>query len=133
MKRLVLFGLVLTLVLTMAVGCTTDEAKYKDGTFKADGEMDERGWTPVVEVVVENGEIVSVDYDEYNEAGELKSEDDEYAESMKSVSGVSPAEAYKQLEDALVKRQDVDQVDAVSGATTSSEQFKELVKEALNK
>ena len=133
MKKFLLSGLIFILVLTMVVGCTSNDANYEDGTYDAEGEPDERGWRGVVQVVVEDGKITSVDYDEVNEANELKSEDEEYAETMKGASGISPAEAYEQMENALIKRQDVDQIDAVSGATSSFEQFKSLVKEALNK
>lgn len=133
MKKVLLIALVLTLALTLVIGCTSnDEAQYEDGTYTAEGEPDERGWKGVVEIIVEGGEIVSVDYDEYNEANERKSEDEEYGSSMKNVSGISPTEAYEQLENALISRQDVNQVDLVSGATTSSKQFKALVNEALN-
>lgn len=132
MKKILLFGLVLTLVLTVVVGCTSDEAKYEDGTYTAEGEPDERGWKGLVEVVVEGGKITSVNYDEVSEDNELKSEDEEYAASMKGASGISPAEAYEQLENALISRQDVDEIDLVSGATASSELFKTLVKEALD-
>lgn len=133
MKKFLVFGLILTLVLTMVVGCSSNNAKYEDGTYKAEGEYDEHGYKPTVEIVVEKGEIVSVKYDEVTEANELKSENEEYASMMKGVSGIAPAEAYEQLENALLKNQDIDKVDLVSGATGSSELFKSLVKEALNK
>jgi major membrane immunogen (membrane-anchored lipoprotein) len=133
MKRALIFGLILTLVLAVLVGCASNDAKYEDGTYTAESEPDERGWRGRVEIVVEGGKITSVDYDEINEDNQLKSEDEEYAANMKAASGISPAEAYEQLENALIKRQDVDEIDAVSGATSSAEQFKALVKEALNK
>ena len=133
MKKFLVLGLVLTILLTMAVGCTSNEgAGYEDGTYTAESEPDDRGYKSVIEIIVENGEITSVDYDELNEGGARKSEDEEYAASMKGVSGVSPAEAYEQLENALISRQNVDEVDMVSGATSSAEMFKSLAKEALN-
>ncbi len=52
---------------------------------------------------------------------------------MEGASGVSPENAYEQLEDSLIKTQDPDKIDGVSGATSSSESFKKLAKEALNK
>lgn len=131
MKRFLALILVLTMILTMAVACTNDQAGFEDGTHTAEGEMDGHGWKPAIEVVVENGEITSVGYNEYNEAGELKSEDEEYSESMESASGVSPANAYEQLENDLISNQDIDNVDVVSGATSSSETFKDLANEAL--
>ncbi|MBC8589616.1 FMN-binding protein [Wansuia hejianensis] len=48
-----------------------------------------------------------------------------------SYTGTTPAKAYEQLEDALVKTQNPDEIDAVSGATGTSEGFKALAKEAL--
>lgn len=117
MKKFFAMGLVLIIVLTTVVGCTSNEAQYKDGTYTAESEPDDRGWNSAIEIVVENGAIASVDYDEFNEEGDRKSEDEEYASSMKGVSGIAPAEAYELLEDALVKRQDVDEVELVSGAT----------------
>ena len=133
LKKFVSLSLIAILVLALVVGCTSDEAKFEDGTYTAESQPDERGWKGVIEIVVEGGEIVSVDYDELDEEGNRKSEDDEYAEAMKGASGVSPAEAYEQLETALVNRQDPDEIDLVTGATSSSEQFKSLAKEALNK
>ena len=132
MKKFLAFALVLTLILTMTVSCTNEQTSFEDGTHTAEGEMDEHGWKPAIEIVVENGEITSVDYDEYNAEDELKSEDDEYSDSMEGVSGVRPADAYEQLENDLIDNQDVNKVDVVSGATASSETFKDLASEALD-
>lgn len=134
MKRFLAFGIVLTLVMSIMVGCqTSTEAEYKDGNYTAETQPDDRGWKGVIDITVKDGKITEVDYDEYNEAGEKKSDDEEYAKSMEGASGVSPADAYEQLEDSLTKTQDPDKIDAVAGATSSSDWFKELAKEALNK
>jgi major membrane immunogen (membrane-anchored lipoprotein) len=159
MKKLIAVITSILLILTMVSGCTRNEntpetppttetppadntpvtppaeeggeGGFTDGTFNAEGEADERGWKPKIEIVVENGEITEANYDEVNEEGNLKSEDQEYAKSMSGQSGVTPAEAYQQLEDSLIETQDPDQVDTVSGATSSSDKFIELAKEAL--
>ncbi len=134
MKKTLIFGIILTLVLTMVVGCQqSSEVKYEDGNFTAESEADERGWKSVIEIEVEDGKIVEVDYDEINEEGQKKSEDEEYGKAMEGASGVSPENAYEQLEDSLIKTQDPDKIDGVSVATSSSESFKKLAKEALNK
>lgn len=109
-----------------------EEGAFTDGTFNAEGEADERGWTPSIEITVENGEITEAIYDETNEEGTKKSEDEEYAKKWKDATGVGPKEAYPQLEQSLIETQDPDQVETVSGATSASESFKELAKEALN-
>lgn len=142
MKKFLAFALVLTLILTLAVGCATDDANgdsngadstgaFEDGTHTAEGELDDHGWKPEIEIVVEGGEITTVNYEEYNEDGDPKSEDEEYGDSMEAVAEVRPADAYEQLENDLIDSQDVDQVDTVSGATGSSETFKALANEAL--
>lgn len=131
-RKTLIFGIVLILVLTMVVGCQQDsKVKYKDGNFTAESQPDERGWKGVIEIEVEDGKIVEVDYDEINEEGQKKSEDEEYVKAMEGASGVTPENAYEQLENALIKTQDPDKIDGVSGATSSSESFKRLAKEAL--
>ena len=131
-KKLSLVLVVVLALSVLTVGCgKKSDVAYKDGTYRSESQVDDRGWKSTIEIEVEEGKIVNVDYEEVNEEGLKKSEDEEYAETMKSTSGVSPAEAYEQLEEALVKSQNPEDVDAVSGATTSSETFKELAKEAL--
>ncbi len=57
----------------MVVGCQqSSEVKYEDGNFTAESEADERGWKSVIEIEVEDGKIVEVDYDEINEEGQKK-------------------------------------------------------------
>ena len=133
MKRWLSLAMVLTLVLALAVGCSGGGAKFKDGSYDAESEIDENGYKGSISIVVKEGKISEVNYDELSEAGEKKSEDEEYANTMEGVSGVRPADAYEQLENGLVKSQDPDKVDAVTGATGTSATFKELAKEALDK
>lgn len=163
MKKMLIWGLIIVIVLVVSVGCTkpntgTDntgtnntntgtggtntgtggtttgnETTFKDGTFKAEGKPDERGWKGTIEITVEGGKITTVNYDEVNDKGAKKSEDTEYGKSMKSASGVTPSEAYEKLKTSLVETQDPDAVEVVSGATESSDSFKTLAKEALSK
>lgn len=151
------FLLVLLLVLGLTIGCqpqqpqepqqpeapeqqptpppVTDEEEvtYEDGTHEAEGEVDERGWKPIIEITVADGKITEVNYDEENEEGKLKSEDEEYNQKWEEASKISAPEAYEELEDSLVEAQDPENVDMVTGATSASESFVELAKEALKK
>ncbi|HLS53330.1 MAG TPA: FMN-binding protein [Tissierellaceae bacterium] len=120
---------VLSLVLTACTG--KDKIEYRDGSFDAEAEPDENGWKGQISIKVEGGKIAKVDYDEIDSAGEKKSKDTDYAKAMESSSGVTPADAFKQLEEALINSQDPDKIEAVSGATASSASFKKLAKEVL--
>jgi major membrane immunogen (membrane-anchored lipoprotein) len=105
---------------------------YFDGIFKAQGEYDERGWKAYVAVIVEDGSITKAYYDEVNkETGKLKSFDEEYLTSWKDKSGTNLKEARPKLIESLLSSQKPEEVDAVSGATSTSNKFKELIAEAL--
>lgn len=116
---------------TPPAGSEGGQCSMQDGTFDAEGEPDDRGWKGYISITVAGGQITEVDYDELDKDGNKKSEDDEYAKNMKNASGVAPEEAYKQLEDSLIETQNVEEVEVVSGATDSSNRFKELANEAL--
>lgn len=140
MKKLLSLTLVAVLVVAMAAGCApktepaaappaANEASYKDGTYTAKGDTDERGWTPEITVVVKDGKISEVTYDETR--GMYKSEDAEYIKSFKDAKNVDVVETYKQFGEALVAAQDSEKVAAISGATGSFTNFKTLAAEAI--
>ncbi|WZL72267.1 FMN-binding protein [Clostridiaceae bacterium 35-E11] len=147
MKKLLTLGLVLMLVLSLFAGCaqkteapaTETEAPatdtvYTDGTYFATySHIDSHGWRPQVEITIEDGKITKAMMDYVKPDGSLKSKDEKYAETMKSKSGTAPAEAYAQLNEDLVAKQDITKVDSVSGATHSAEWFVEMTTAALEK
>ncbi|WP_273478605.1 FMN-binding protein [Ignavigranum ruoffiae] len=108
-----------------------DELPLQDGEFTAKGEVDEHGWSPMMTMVVKDGKITEVTYDYENAEGKLKSEDEEYNKNMKDKTGVSAAEAMEELSAALVEKQKVEEVDVVSGATSTSEEFMNLAKQLI--
>lgn len=131
MKKKFSFIIVLTFLMTLIVGCNSSKANYEDGLHTKEAEVDDKGWKSTITITIVNGKIQEVDYDEVNEEGVSKTENAEYEESMKEETGISPKEAFQELEKGLKSSQDVDKVDVVSGATSSSEQFKSLAKDAL--
>lgn len=139
-----------TLIATLLVGCGSKapaetpaetpateapaaEAPAEDGAnvVTVESDFDERGWKQVLEVTFDGDKIVDAKFDYINKDGQLKSEDEEYNKNMKEKSGVSAAEAVVQLAEDLVAKQDPDAVDVVTGATGTSEGFKELAKQAV--
>ncbi|MEG0895430.1 MAG: FMN-binding protein [Oscillospiraceae bacterium] len=125
--------LISLLVAFLFVGCSSTSA-LKDGTYKAEMKApDSHGWTEFVDVTVTNSKITKVVFDAKNEDGALKSQDAEYEKIMKdSGSKTWPSDFYTKLANQLVEKQNINDVEAVAGATTSSDSFKKLVK-ALSK
>lgn len=131
MKKTVSLLLVVLMTAMALVGCGGGGG-YKDGTYKATfDDFDEHDWKAFVEIVVSDGEITDVDFDYVNAEGDLKSEDEEYNEIMKEKSGTSPEEFSPALEKDLIEKQNVKDVDDITGATTSVKNFKKLAEAAL--
>jgi len=108
-------------------------AAWKNGTFSTkESKADERGYIAEMKITVKGGLISKIDYSEAK-GGKSKWQDSAYNASMKKVSGVSWAEAVQALENDLMKKQDVDKLDVVSGATELTARFKGLAAEALAK
>ena len=134
-KRVISLLAVAALATTIFVGCGSKEeateAGLKDGTYTKQGEKDDKGNTASIEIEVKDGKIATVKYDEVSEDGVSKLDNEEYNTNMKAKSGTNPIEAFPALEASLVEKQDPAAVDAVTGATSTSEKFKALAEEAL--
>lgn len=102
----------------------------KDGTYTGTTPYDAFDYRHEVEIVIENGRIAEVDYNEVKKDGHGKQEDEEYCDEMR-VSGTTPAIAYPVLEETLLASQNMMDVDAVSGATYSLYRFRLAVTVAL--
>jgi major membrane immunogen (membrane-anchored lipoprotein) len=104
---------------------------FKDGVYKAtQDKADQYGWKGFVEVTIKDGKIATVTFD-YDNNGALKSKDEAYRAQMEPVSKTYPEKAFAELQASLVAKQDVAAVDAVAGATMSSNDFKALAVLAL--
>ena len=67
-----------------------------------------------------------------NEDGLNKLEDDNYQETMTNVSGTGPQDFIPGLEEALVEAQDPSDVEVISGATGTSDKFKEYAQQLVD-
>ena len=106
---------------------------YKDGIYKVEyDKFDSHGWKAQVELEVKDGKILNVKYDYINKDGKLKSQDADYKKNMEAVSKTYPEKYIKELQDQLVNKQLIARVDAITGATDSSKNFKALVEYALD-
>ncbi|MBM6615198.1 FMN-binding protein [Desemzia sp. RIT804] len=105
----------------------------QDGTYTlVENNLDENGWKTDFSITVEGGEITESNYENVNEAGAKKSEDEAYQERMAEVVGIGPVEYFPQLNEQLVETQDPAEVEVVTGATHSSESFKEYAQQLID-
>lgn len=151
MKKTYALVLGLAISLTALVGCgskaadtsantntnTNTEktaAAFKDGEYKGTyDKMDSHGWKPQIDIKIEGGKITKVDFDNVNKDGKLKSQDEAYEASMKKAKNIGPKEYTPKLDQQLVDSQDAEKIDGVTGATSSSNEFKALSKAVLEK
>ena len=104
----------------------------KDGVYTAAYDnFDAHGWKAQVVVEVKDAKIANVKFDYVNKDGALKSKDEAYKASMEPVAKTYPEKAFNELQAALLEKQDITAVTAVSGATASSNDFIALAKAAV--
>lgn len=115
------------------------DIKYIDGQYSATSSIkDDWGGSAKIELTVKDGKIASCVFYSYEKDGKLK--DAEYGKVNGEIKnmGIYKIAQTAVLEsskygDALVKTQDIDKVDALSGATVSFALFKDAAKQALRK
>jgi major membrane immunogen (membrane-anchored lipoprotein) len=108
-------------------------SKLEDGKYYVEAENASWGWKPFTYMVVENGEIVEIKHDRKNKAGKNATEDLKYNKSMSEKKGLGIKDAVQKLEKEFMKSKDIEQVDSVAGATSTSKEFKVMVKFLMDK
>lgn len=113
---------------------TTTAEELQDGTYTlVEKNLDENGWKTEFSITVAGGEITESNYENLNEAGEKKTEDEEYQAAMsEKTDGVGPQEYIPELNNQLVETQDPAAVEVISGATHSSDSFKEYAQQLVD-
>lgn len=112
-------------------------AELQDGTYTLEEKNYNNGYRTVFSIEVEDGKITKSDFDNVDEDGNSKKDDEEYNEAMEDESGVGPDEYIDTLNDELVKTMGEEDaapgdVEAVSGATHSSETFVLYAEQLVN-
>lgn len=131
MKKLLVSVILLSLMVALTA-CGGE--KLQDGSFEGQSTKDDRGGYGVVKIEVKDGKITSAQFLQYNADGTVKDESygkDSGEENYKKAQNA--LEAGNQYADKLVETQDVDKVDAITGATSSWKHFQEAAKDALAK
>jgi len=134
MRKKVLF---IAPVILMLLSFTPDKS-YKDGVYcgKSRADYTREPYYGCAKITIENGKIVKVDFSVRDSAKQVDFDDQyekyftgnpQYIQQCRN-----DRKGVKTYPARLLKKQDVDQVDAISGATWSCNLFKASVKEALS-
>ena len=111
-------------------GCGSEKG-IKNGYYTAEMKEYDYGWKEYVCIFVKNNTIVSIEFNAKNASGFIKAWDNAYMENMKPVSGTYPNEYTRLYGSRLLESQDIEEVDVVSGATSSGGNFYKLVNAAV--
>ena len=127
MKKFISIILVLTAI--FALSACDAAADIKDGKYRAEFDsFDDYCYKDFVEITFLNGEVTEVTMDAVSEAdGSMKSQSDEYRESMEGLSGTYPAKYYQDLINQYVESGDSSGVLVVAGATSTSNSILKLL------
>ncbi|MBC1522532.1 FMN-binding protein [Listeria aquatica] len=106
--------------------------KMQDGTYKLEEQNYSNGYRTVFSMTVKDGKISESDYNYVNKDGQKKTDDADYEKTMKEKAGTGPKEYIPALNESLVDKQEAGEVDTVSGATHSSDQFKIYAAQLIN-
>lgn len=97
----------------------------KDGTYNLEEKDYYNGYRVKMSMTVKDGKVTATTYDNVDKDGKSKADDKKYEESMQKVNKIGPKEYIQQLNDSFTKNgADVEAIDVVSGATSSSLSFK---------
>lgn len=103
-----------------------------DGTYIGESPYDQFDYKHVVEITIKDQKITEVKYNEVHKDGSDKRSDKKYNEQM-GEAGTPPEVAYPDLEKQLVEKQEMWEVDGMTGATYSLYRFRYAVTLALVK
>ena len=129
MKKCGIFGILLGLFVCMMVcGCgnSKEDNEFKDGYYTAVMSDYSFGWKEYVTICVMKHEMVSVEYNARNKAGFIKSWDSAYMRNMNSVMGIYPNRYTRDYAAQLLGTKDTEEIDLLTGATNSGNNFRRL-------
>lgn len=130
MKHMICKLLPLLLLTLMLAGCGKTE-ELQDGYYTAQASDYHHGWKEYITITVKGGKIISVEYNAENASGFIKSWDNAYMQTMLHSNGTYPNEYTRYYANQLLEGRRDDDIDALSGATSSYGSFQKLSEAVL--
>ena len=116
---------ILLFMILLLAGCGKNE-ELQDGYYTAQASEYNFGWKEYVTIMVKGGKIVSVEYNAENASGFIKSWDNAYMQNMLHSNGTYPNEYTRYYAGEFLEKQGKEEIDALSGATSSYGSFQML-------
>lgn len=136
MKKYGILGIIFGLLLCVSFsGCGEAQASehdLKDGYYTAQMKGYNHGWKEFVTICVMDNKIVSVEYNARNAAGFIKSWDSAYMREMDSVMGIYPNRYTRTYAAQLLDKQSAEDIDMLTGASSSGKNFEKLAAAVLD-
>lgn len=126
MKKIIpVLLLVFVIVLAFITGYSGFNS-IKDGYYTAEMAEYSHGWKEYLRIQVKNGTIVSAEFNAKNKSGFIKAWDNTYMKNMLSQQGTYPNKYTREYVEQIIKEQEDIQVDTISGASHSGNNFAKL-------
>ena len=122
-KKIIYFSFV---IIALLLGGCSSETKMQDGFYTAEMSEYSHGWKEYLCIMVKNDKIVYAEFNAKNPSGYIKAWDNAYMQSMNAVQGTYPNEYTREYVDRLIESQSPEEVDIITGATTSGDNFLKL-------
>lgn len=133
-KLLSLIVIILVAIMALAAtGCNDSTVGLSDGYYTAEDKTGSHGWYEFLTIYVNDGKIVSAEYNAKNSSGFIKSWDMNYMRNMDPVDGTYPNEYTREYAKQLLDAQSTEGIDTIAGATHSYSTFMALAEVVLEK
>lgn len=130
MRRIIGRILALAAAVLLLTSCGSTQ-ELQDGYYTAQAAKFSHGWKEYITIMVKGGAIVSVEYNAENASGFIKSWDIAYMKNMNGITGTYPNKYTREYAAQLLENQSADNIDAVSGASSSGGNFVKLAAAVL--
>ncbi|MDE7324101.1 MAG: FMN-binding protein [Lachnospiraceae bacterium] len=129
-RRVAVVVMTLMIAVWMLAGCGSTK-QLKDGFYTAEMSEFSHGWEEYLIIQVKDNKIVSAEFNARNESGFIKAWDNTYMKDMMSEQGTYPNQYTRMYVQQLIDGQADMEVDIVTGASHSGQNFEKLAAAVL--